>query len=53
MKSYVFLFWAYCVIWLGLAGYLSLLLARMRGLQRRVEGLERELSTDRPPAENG
>ena len=43
MKSYVFLFWAYNVIWLSLAGYLLHLLLRVRRVDRRLDDLEREL----------
>jgi len=43
LKSYAFLFWAYNVIWIGLAGYVALLFARMRRVDRRLAGLEREL----------
>ena len=44
MKSYTFLFWAYNVVWLGLAGYLLMLFTRVRRVDRRLEGLERELA---------
>ena len=43
MKNYAFLFWAYNVIWLGLAGYVWLVFARIRRLDRQVTELEREL----------
>ena len=44
MESYAFLFWAYNVVWLGLAGYLLLLFLRMRRLDRRLDGMESEMS---------
>ena len=46
MKSYAFLFWAYNVIWLGLAGYLLLIFLRVRRVDRRLEALERRQPSD-------
>ena len=43
MKSYAFLFWAYNVIWLVLAGYLLFLMLRLRRLDDRLARLEREI----------
>ena len=43
MKSYAFLFWAYNVIWIGLAAYLFYLLARLRRVDRRLDNVERAL----------
>ncbi len=43
MRSYAFLFWAYTVIWLALAGYLLLLLVRLARVRRRLEAVERAL----------
>jgi len=43
VKSYAFLFWAYNVIWIALAGYLLFLMLRLRGVTRRIEGVERAL----------
>ena len=43
MSSFVFLFWAYNVIWLAIAGFLFFLLLRIRRAERRLEGVEREL----------
>ena len=43
MKSYAFLFWAYNVIWLGLAAYLLFLFLRIGRVTRRLDGIEREL----------
>lgn len=46
MKSYDFLFWAYNVIWLVIAGYLLLMMVRMKRLDKRLGRLERELDRD-------
>ena len=46
MKSYAFLFWAYNVIWLVLAGYLLAMMLRVRRLGDRLARLERELERD-------
>ena len=43
MKSYAFLFWAYNVIWIGLAVYLFYLLARLRRIDRRLGSVESAL----------
>jgi CcmD family protein len=43
VRSYVFLFWAYNVIWLFIAGYLFFVLLRIRRAERRLEAVEREL----------
>ena len=43
MKSYSFLFWAYNVIWLGIATYLLFVFLRVRHVDRRLENLSREL----------
>ena len=43
MKSYAFLFWAYNVIWTGLAAYLLFLIMRLRRVDRRLDSVEREL----------
>ena len=45
MKSYAFLFWAYNVIWLGLAGFLLFLIMRIRHMDRRLDGVERSLQS--------
>ena len=42
MKSYAFLFWAYNVIWVGLAGYLLFVIVRLARLDRRLARLERD-----------
>ncbi len=41
MKSYSFLFWAYNVVWIGIAAYVALLLAKMSRLSARLDRLER------------
>jgi hypothetical protein len=43
LKSYEFLFWAYNVIWAGMAAYLILLLLRLGRVGRRLDLLEREI----------
>jgi CcmD family protein len=43
VKSYEFLFWAYNVVWLGIAGYLLLLHRRLRRTDRRLDAVEREI----------
>lgn len=42
MKNYGFLFWAYTVIWLGLAAYLVFLGVRLRRVTERLDRLEAE-----------
>ena len=52
MKSYAFLFWAYNVVWAGIAAYVLWLFVRMRQVGRRLDALERALdarSSDREP----
>lgn len=43
MKSYSFLFWAYNVIWLLLAGFLLFVLVRLGRVGRRLDAVERAL----------
>lgn len=43
LKSYWFLFWAYNVIWLAIAGFVLLSFLRVRRADRRIDGLEREI----------
>jgi hypothetical protein len=43
LKSYAFLFWAYNVIWLALAGFTLLVLLRLGRVARRLDGVERAL----------
>jgi CcmD family protein len=47
LKSYEFLFWAYNVVWLGIAGFLLFLIMRLRRIDRRLERLEREIDDHR------
>ena len=46
MKSYSFLFWAYNVIWIVIAGYLLTMVFRMRRLDERLGRLEREIERE-------
>jgi CcmD family protein len=43
MKSYEFLFWAYNVIWAGLAGFLLLLIVRLTRMDRRLDSVEKAI----------
>lgn len=43
MRSYDFLFWAYNVVWLGLAAYLGLLFLRLGRANKRLDRLEKRL----------
>ncbi|MCP3980372.1 MAG: CcmD family protein [bacterium] len=43
MKNYDFLFWAYNVIWIGLAAYIFFVFARVRRVDRRLDNVERSL----------
>ena len=45
MKSYAFLFWAYNVIWLLLAGFLLFVLVRLGRVRRRLDAVERALDS--------
>jgi len=47
MQNYTFLFWAYNVIWAGIAGYVLFVFLRTRRLDRRLAGLERDLERRR------
>ena len=49
MKNYAFLFWAYTVIWLGLAAFLLGSLIRIRRLGERLARVERELARSEGP----
>ena len=49
MKSYDFLFWAYNVIWAGIAGFLLFVLLRLRRTERRLDRVERELERESAP----
>lgn len=46
MKSYAFLFWAYNVVWAGLAAWVAWLLLRLGRIDRRLQSLERELGRE-------
>jgi len=46
LKSYEFLFWAYNIIWAAIAGYILMTFLRVRRVESRLDGLERELSRD-------
>jgi CcmD family protein len=48
VKTYAFLFWAYNVIWLGLALYLLRLTLQLRRADRRLDDLEREAALEPP-----
>jgi CcmD family protein len=41
LKSYSFLFWAYAIVWVGIAGYALFLSARLRKVERRLDGIEK------------
>ena len=43
MKSYAFLFWAYNVIWILLAGYVAFVMARIGKVSKRIDAMERAL----------
>jgi CcmD family protein len=51
LKSYAFLFWAYNVVWAGIAVYLLLLFSRLRRVQRRLEDLEAAIERSRSRAD--
>lgn len=46
MKNYEFLFWAYNVFWIGLAGYIVSLVVRLRKVSDRLDRLERGVKRD-------
>ena len=46
MKSYAFLFWAYNVIWIALAGYLLFMMVRLGRVARRLDAVERALDRE-------
>lgn len=39
MKSYGFLFWAYAIVWIGIAGYALFLSSRLRKVERTLDKL--------------
>lgn len=44
MRSYDFLFWAYNIIWLAVAGYILMTFLRVRRVETRITALEREMN---------
>lgn len=44
MKNFDFLFWAYNIIWILIAGYLALIFARQRTIKRQIQELRDRLS---------
>jgi CcmD family protein len=40
VKTYAFLFWAYNVVWIGLAGWLLFVILRLARVERRLAALE-------------
>lgn len=44
MRSYDFLFWAYNIIWLAVAGYILMTFLRVRRVETRIDALEREMN---------
>ena len=40
MKSYVFLFWGYLVVWVGLMAYFVVLGRKIASVARRLDSLE-------------
>ncbi len=53
MKTYWFLFWAYNVIWAGLAVFCLLLILRLRRVSRRLDGVESEIARGRGQESSG
>lgn len=45
MKTYNFLFWAYNLIWLGLAAFIWIVFQRIRRVDRRLDGLQQRLES--------
>jgi len=43
-KGYDFLFWAYNVIWIAIAGYVAFLMVRLGRVRDRLDRLERRIS---------
>jgi CcmD family protein len=39
-----FLFWAYTIIWIFIAGYLGILMARQRTLRRHIDEIKSKLA---------
>ncbi len=52
-KGYNFLFWAYNIIWIAIAGYVTFLLVRLRRVRDRIDRLERRLAEGGAPKAGG
>ncbi len=48
-KGYDFLFWAYNIIWLAIAGYVTFLLVRLSRVRDRIDRIERKLAAGGAP----
>ena len=46
MKNFEFLFWAYNIIWAGIAFYVVFLLLKLRRIDRKIERLERAITRE-------
>ena len=49
MKSYVFLFWGYLVVWVGLMFYFVTLGRKIANVARRLDSLEARTKGGAPP----
>jgi CcmD family protein len=49
-KGYEFLFWAYNVVWIAIAGYVAFLVIRLGQVRGRLETIERKLAAAGPAA---
>ncbi len=49
-KGYEFLFWAYNVVWIAIAGYIAFLVVRLGQVSGRLEKIERKLAATGPAA---
>ncbi len=52
-KGYGFLFWAYNIVWIAIAGYITFLVVRLARLRDRIERLERKLAGGGAPKAGG
>ncbi len=52
-KGYSFLFWAYNIIWLAIAGYITFLVVRLGRVRSRLDRLERRLAGGGGPKTGG
>jgi len=48
-QKFWYLFWAYDVIWLLICGYLVMLGARQRRIEKQIDRLRRSLGMDERP----